>query len=113
MSYLDDFKSTIISFSSSLTNEEKHKLDQQDTWEHLLSSTTPKEPKVIKMNLNGKLIKLKIVKTIATQPDISFNHIRLSHTIPTLQKLRTIYLNISTKPINLSDFIYELMDYSF
>jgi hypothetical protein len=115
MSYLEDFKTLLTTFSLGLSNEERHKLDQQDTWEHLLSPVTPYEPKRIKLSLNGKTSYGKLIRSIAIKSDISFNHIKLTKTIPTLEKLRTIYINISrTESItNLSDIIYQHMDYAF
>jgi hypothetical protein len=116
MSYQEDFKTLLQTFSTTLSEEERHKLDQQDTWEHLLSPVVKYEPKLIKLSTSlGKPKVGKLIRSIATSSDISFDHIKLTKTIPTLEKLRTIYINIirnSITPPNLHDIIWNYMDYS-
>ncbi len=116
MSYLEDFKTLLHTFSASLSVEERHKLDQQDTWDHLLSPVAKFQPKLIKITINGKPKTGKLIKSIATNSDISFQHIKLTKTIPTLEKLRTIYINITRHNVispNFHDIIWDYMDYSY
>lgn len=116
MSYQEDFKTLLQTFSTTLSKEERLKLDQQDAWEHLLSPVIKFEPKQIKLIINGKPKLGKLIRSIATSSDISFQHIKLTKTISTLEKLRTIYINItrhSKIQPNLHDLIWDYMDYSY
>jgi len=120
MSYQEDFKTLLQTFSTTLSEEERHKLDQQDTWEHLLSPVPKYEPKLIKIpTTTGKPKLGRLIKSIAINSDISFQHIKLPKTIPTLEKLRTIYINItrhsdtSLITTNLHDLIWDYMDYTY